>query len=76
MTVGYSMASLKKIIKKSAKSYKIGKSADKYIYLEYLMFIDELLVQAREEATAAGDQSIQGYHIEHAAELVLRNLRG
>ncbi|KAK9386493.1 hypothetical protein V1515DRAFT_604796 [Lipomyces mesembrius] len=69
-------ASLRRIVKRNSKNTNISKRADVLVYLDYILFIEELLREASIEARQAGDKVLRQRHIERAAEITLRKFRG
>ncbi|KAK9356931.1 hypothetical protein V1505DRAFT_374954 [Lipomyces doorenjongii] len=69
-------SSLRRIVKKNSKTTNISKRADVLVYLDYILFIEELLREASIEARQAGDKVLRQRHIERAAEITLRKFRG
>ncbi|KAK9376158.1 uncharacterized protein V1513DRAFT_440884 [Lipomyces chichibuensis] len=69
-------SSLRRIVKKNSKTTNISKRADVLVYLDYILFIEELLKESSIEARQAGDKVLRQRHIERAAEITLRKFRG
>ncbi|KAK9490281.1 hypothetical protein V1508DRAFT_425331 [Lipomyces doorenjongii] len=69
-------SSFRRIVKKNSKTTNISKRADVLVYLDYILFIEELLREASIEARQAGDKVLRQRHIERAAEITLRKFRG
>ncbi|KAK9371217.1 hypothetical protein V1509DRAFT_613938 [Lipomyces kononenkoae] len=69
-------SSLRRIVKKNAKSTNISKRADVLVYLDYILFLEALLKEASIQARQDGDKVIRQRHIEHATEITLRKFRG
>ncbi|KAJ8099213.1 hypothetical protein POJ06DRAFT_256346 [Lipomyces tetrasporus] len=69
-------SSLRRIVKKNAKDTNISKRADVLVYLDYILFLEELLKEASIEARQAGDKVLRQRHIERALETTLQKFRG
>ncbi|KAK9486760.1 hypothetical protein V1527DRAFT_437946 [Lipomyces starkeyi] len=69
-------SSLRRIVKKNSKNTNISKRADVLVYLDYILFIEELLKESSIEARQVGDKVLRQRHIERAAEITLRKFRG
>ncbi|KAK9315324.1 hypothetical protein V1524DRAFT_429925 [Lipomyces starkeyi] len=69
-------SSLRRIVKKNSKNTNISKRADVLVYLDYILFIEELLKESSIEARQAGDKVLRQRHVERAAEIALRKFRG
>ncbi|KAK9347451.1 hypothetical protein V1522DRAFT_402105 [Lipomyces starkeyi] len=69
-------SSLRRIVKKNSKNTNISKRADVLVYLDYILFIEELLKESSIEARQAGDKVLRQRHVERAAEITLRKFRG
>ncbi|KAK9364037.1 hypothetical protein V1504DRAFT_443399 [Lipomyces starkeyi] len=69
-------SSLRRIVKKNSKNTNISKRADVLVYLDYILFIEELLKESSIEARQAGNKVLRQRHVERAAEITLRKFRG
>ncbi|KAK9332033.1 hypothetical protein V1520DRAFT_336233 [Lipomyces starkeyi] len=69
-------SSLRRIVKKNSKNTNISKRADVLVYLDYILFMEELLKESSIEARQAGDKVLRQRHVERAAEITLRKFRG
>ncbi|KAK9472226.1 uncharacterized protein V1510DRAFT_417676 [Dipodascopsis tothii] len=71
----YPRATLKKIVK-GHQTCKLSKNADILIYLDYILFINELVKTANLEAHEAGDKVVRARHLQRVAETTLQKFRG
>ncbi|KAK9468765.1 hypothetical protein V1512DRAFT_257825 [Lipomyces arxii] len=72
----YPRSTLRKIVKKHASGCKISKSADILIYLDYLLFLEELLKEANIEVRQNGEKVLRQRHIESVTDKVLQRFKG
>ncbi|KAK9379512.1 uncharacterized protein V2V93DRAFT_372929 [Kockiozyma suomiensis] len=72
----YPRSLLRRIIKRNSKQCNISKRADVLIYLNYILFLEELLKRSNIEARQAGDKKLRQRHIERVAKNTLQKFRG
>ncbi|KAK9477343.1 hypothetical protein V1514DRAFT_334160 [Lipomyces japonicus] len=72
----YPRSSLRKIIKSGSGNRNMGKRVDLIVYLNYILFLEELLKQANIEARQAGDKMISQRHIDKVTEKTLSKFKG
>jgi len=71
----YPRATLKKIVKGHANR-NIGKGVDHLIYLDYAIFVQELMAHAARKARASGEKKLAARDIRKVTMATLRKFRG
>ncbi|KAK7208205.1 hypothetical protein BZA70DRAFT_273143 [Myxozyma melibiosi] len=72
----YPRSSLRRIVKKNSKHCNISKRADVLIYLDYILFLEELLKRSTIEARQQGDKLLRQRHIERVTKTTLQKFKG
>ncbi|KAK6361686.1 hypothetical protein TWF730_005400 [Orbilia blumenaviensis] len=70
----YPRNTLRRIIKAHA-GCKISKNADILIYLDYALFLEQLVKEARIDAKATGEKQITARNVKKAKDTVLKKFR-
>ncbi|OAD67172.1 hypothetical protein PHYBLDRAFT_151782 [Phycomyces blakesleeanus NRRL 1555(-)] len=72
----HSRPTLKKKIKNYFPKHTLTKHVDIMIYLDYVMFLEQLALAADEDAEAEGSKNIYGRNVDKVAKRVLQQFRG
>ncbi|XP_046845715.1 inner kinetochore subunit wip1-like [Xenia sp. Carnegie-2017] len=67
---------LQKIIKSYQKEIKMTKNVDILIFLNYMMFLRSLAIEANLNCQESGQKHLTGTHVENALPVVLKKFRG
>ncbi|ODQ66580.1 hypothetical protein NADFUDRAFT_46006 [Nadsonia fulvescens var. elongata DSM 6958] len=68
--------SLRKIIKHYSGQYNIAKNADALIYVDYILFLKELLRLSAIEAKKTGNKVVSSHHIRKSTQVATGKFRG
>ncbi|KAK7902381.1 hypothetical protein LTR67_002026 [Exophiala xenobiotica] len=71
----YPRATLRKILKAHSRK-KVGKGVDSLVYLDYVLFIEELMQNATRKARMDGEKTIAAKDIRKATMTSLRRFKG
>ncbi|KAI9229285.1 MAG: hypothetical protein DHS80DRAFT_30018 [Piptocephalis tieghemiana] len=72
----YPRSSLRRTLRAHQPDYRLSKTVDILVYLDYLHFLQRLLDQADAERTKSGDTALQPTHIAKVKQRVLREFKG
>ena len=77
---GYPKSSFKRKILEHAEDVasgmRLSKEAQALIYLEYVLFMKQMVATSSQEANKENSTHIDAQHIEKASEAILRHFRG
>ncbi|KAK5194088.1 hypothetical protein LTR92_006428 [Exophiala xenobiotica] len=71
----YPRATLRKILEAHSRK-KVGKGVDSLVYLDYVLFIEELMQNATRKARIDGEKTIAAKDIRKATMTSLRRFKG
>lgn len=72
----YPRSTLKRIIKSHQPKASLSKNVDVLVYLDYIVFLNKLAIEARIEAQLDSDKNIQERHVKRALTRVLHQFKG